>query len=310
MDQNNNLPKRGIFSPVKGNILSMIFTFIYFLILSWSIVFMRAYLFYRFELKNAFLSSLDLIEGGFLFIILLPAVITFIIHKKTWKGVLVLIGLLISYIIFMFIILTPEEEGYLMLAMFGIVPFLFAVTFISILFRGLFKLKLWMRFLIALAPFVIILLIVLTTAMQTKNVDVDYCEGLGQISTQIDCYHNLALKENDPSICMRIEGADNIKQYCPLEIFFKLDKTNSIPSSACTNLQGYDNELCFTALGIVKKDSSICDNIGSDYNKHRCYSGIVWNGGDSSLCDKILNNAGKKSCLNPQNKGYYDNLKE
>jgi hypothetical protein len=271
-NQNQLNQKEKLFSPVKRNYPKMFLTSIYFVLVAGAIMFLQNYLFNRFEntIGQTIVHSIYFFtEGGILFLILLPLVLTIVIHKSFVKGLLTLIGLVIAFAIFLFFTLDSESFGYAMLGMMGVTPVLIGISTISILARGFFRIKQkWIQVLILITPFFIIAIITGVTVINVQNVDVSYCDNLNEISTQIDCYNNLALKENDPSFCIKIEGADNVKEYCLRQLYTEINP------NMCEKLEGRDHSTCYWIVADRFSDSSICDNILDSQLKSNCRRAI------------------------------------
>ena len=81
------------------------------------------------------------------------------------------------------------------------------------------------------------------------------------------CYLDIAIDENEPSLCDKIEGSDN-GIYCRA-----ITKADYL---LCANINGEDLEiLCYRKVAEIKKDESICEKITDSWERDHCYNGVA-----------------------------------
>ena len=246
-------------------------------------------------------------------------VLAIAITLSSWKWY---VGAIFADIIAFFVNTGLEGGGYnfgtFMFTLVEFPVFLAIATLIYFINKGYEKIsKRWLQLTIAGLPFAILLILLIGASLTcsygnnsvcvakgTASLDITVCRNSASLSAEQDCYREFAKKLNDPSSCNKIEG-DQYYEMC-LRAFITENK-GSISTNSCDSAPDKNIKNCYRILGIALKDPKICEKILNDnYNLYGCYSGIVWSGGDKALCDKILNDADKRSCLNPENIGYYD----
>ena len=251
---------------------------------------------------------------------LMVSVLAIAVTLSSWKWY---VGAIFADIIAFFVNASLEGGGYffgtLRFTLIELPIFLGIAAVIYFINKGYEKIpKRWIQLTIAGLPFVIFLLLIigasLTCSFGNNSVcvakgssgsDVTACRKSSSLGAEMDCYREFAKKINDPNVCNDIEG----NQYYEMCLrAFIMESSGSISENSCDSAPDKKINNCLRILGIALKDSKICEKISENdkYNLYKCYNGIVWSGGDKTLCDKVLNDASKRSCLNPDNMGYYD----
>lgn len=87
-----------------------------------------------------------------------------------------------------------------------------------------------------------------------KSYIVNNCNKLSSSRFQIDCYSNMALKNNNPDICKEISDISNRHE-------------------------------CYVNIALSKNDESFCNKTGV-FVSPICYTTVIANRNDESLCDK------------------------
>jgi len=123
---------------------------------------------------------------------------------------------------------------------------------------------------------------------QVQELTVQKCEALNTYA-QIDCYNQLARRENNWAICEQINGADNIREDCLNTIWAK---NPIIEPNNCGILSGHQKTECYWDVAVKKNDQTICNNIDeSQQLKDNCVNWVKQNGpaevGDIGACLKL-----------------------
>lgn len=258
------------FSPVKSKYFQIFLTGVYFLLLVSIICFLYIYLVYRFEYnigKNISAFS----TGGFILLLIPPLVLTTIIHKSLLKGLSTFVGLLMIYIVYVSFILG-FEDGYAIIVIIGIIPFLIGMTcviiILGILARGFFRLKSKLvQTLILLAPFIIIVFMLGINIVGVQNSDLAYCDGIHNIMTQKDCYYNVALREQKPSICIKIFERVS-QEKCLRELYAQISP--EMCDELNDNENSKDKSICLWIIADKNENISICEDINDTRIKRSC----------------------------------------
>ena len=112
-------------------------------------------------------------------------------------------------------------------------------------------------------------------ALATSNSDL--CANVRNVIKRNDCYKTIAIKNNDSSLCDKMEGSNEVK--------------------GLEYLDYYKNE-CYSTIGYNKKDSSYCDKLSSSAAKDDCYNTARISSQDLTVCDKIQSQEKKDNCYN------------
>ena len=139
-------------------------------------------------------------------------------------------------------------------------------TGVGFLLRGFFRIKsTTIKVLLGIAPFLIILITTIFVISSGQNATLDSCDHAGEVALQIDCYYKLALDNNDPSICFKIKGAENVKAGC----LYKL--RNELTINTClNNLDEKEKSDCYWDIAEIENSSIICDNIKDIQLRDNC----------------------------------------
>jgi len=251
---------------------------------------------------------------------LMVSVLAITVTLSSWKWY---VGAIFADIIAFFVNTGLEGGGYnfgtLGFTLMELPVFLGIAAVIYFINKGYEKIpKRWIQLTIVGLPFVIFLLLIIGASLTcsfgnnsvcvakgSSSSDVTACRKSSSLGAEMDCYKEFAKKINDPNVCNSIEG----NQYYEMCLrAFIMESSESISPNSCDSAPDKKINNCLRILGITLKDPKICEKIpeSDGYNLYKCYNGIVWSGGDKALCDKVLNAASKRSCLNPDNMGYYD----
>ncbi|MCK4429607.1 MAG: hypothetical protein KAU95_04475 [Candidatus Aenigmarchaeota archaeon] len=126
-----------------------------------------------------------------------------------------------------------------------------------------------------------------------------FCEKAG--SSADNCYYNLAIKLNDPSICDMTVGENKAKCYGTIAI-----RTNNI--TLCGEIEegfkGYGNKIyCEEKILINSGDPASCEKLVDEWMRNKCYYKIAIDKLNSTFCEKAgssdKSNSYESSC-------YYD----
>ena len=154
---------------------------------------------------------------------------------------------------------------------------------------------------------------------QTK--DILICEKISDdIGSKVNCYKNLALSENDPEICQKIDynyfkewcATDSIKDFLICRKIkdgnwneVKFDDWKNVCFGAVTGGIDYCEKIndeslrysCYKDVAVKRNYLLICDEIKSDYDKDECYMRIAVKREDNTLCD-LLGDKFREQCHN------------
>lgn len=196
----------------------------------------------------------------------MPLALTVAIHKSFIKGLIILIS---STAILLFIasfIMSSEEFVYYLLGflgfllpsdfgfIIGLLPLLLLGTIIlGIFVRAFFRIKQnRIKIIIAIIPFLIILIIVGVTIAKVQNATLGYCDSIKEIHTKIRCYYNIALKTNNFAICTKIQPfADNNFEKCLYNLIGSIDKAEIDISLCEKSLEGKLIDTCRRTIGPI-----------------------------------------------------------
>jgi hypothetical protein len=133
--------------------------------------------------------------------------------------------------------------------------------------------KRWIRIGSVVSPFVLFAILFPATYFGAQahiaHDSVEYCDSLREVagtggsSQKANCYYQVAVKEGDPQICLKISGGvenTNLQTPCLVNTFRKIDTDDLvIDSSYCRNnfSEKYFEE-CISALAIIRSDISVC----------------------------------------------------
>ena len=261
------------FTPVRRTYSRMIWTFAYFVglhILFYTYTVFSRYTSLRPSLVDA-ITSINFFNYHFLFSLLSFSLsVTLVIHKSYLKG-------LIALAVYPAILLLPNLQGdlgfFVFLSVLVTLPILFAVASLSILVRGIFRIKKkWLRLSLVVLPFVIFAMLFPLTYLIARaslsNGGVEYCDTLVEIageggsSQKANCYYQVAVEEGDPQICLKISGGvenTNLQTPCLVNTFIDSDDL-VIDSNYCrTNMSEKYFKECVSALAILRNDICVCD---------------------------------------------------
>lgn len=105
------------------------------------------------------------------------------------------------------------------------------------------------------------------------------------------CYNQLALRENNISICDKMPNQDD-KDSCYWN--FARGKEDLLICDKIKNLDFLDN--CYRDIATAKEDLSICEKITDQEKKNNCYRNIAKAKQDPLVCDNIATQSVKNSC--------------
>jgi hypothetical protein len=148
------------------------------------------------------------------------------------------------------------------------------------------------------------------------------CEKMSGVNRD-DCFSNLAIAENDSSICMNVNysyerdnciskisiahenpsmcepiSIDASRDLCKNQIFEMLAVTNKDPSfcKLLVSENGSNQDLvdrCIFDLAQSLNDTSYCDQISNEFSKEICLTGKI----DPATCEEIADPMGQEACL-------------
>lgn len=144
--------------------------------------------------------------------------------------------------------------------------------------------------------------------------EVKNCENIEDQNEKDYCYSDLAVAEQDVSICDKMQNSI-LKNYCYGEIYNEIAITKK-DVSICEKIQDVQDlglkDECYRGVAWAKNDPSICDKLEETNpiemysrvptRKERCYSSIMHNWDlasnelDLSICDKIQDQGYKDYC--------------
>jgi len=114
------------------------------------------------------------------------------------------------------------------------------------------------------------------------------CEGLKDYWLKRSCYKNVALINQNSSICEKID-CNEMKDECYLNI--ALVKKNEIVCEGIEDEEQMNN--CYEGVAMADKDVSLCEGIEDDGKRNECYKNIALIKKDESICERIKENGYK-----------------
>ena len=142
----------------------------------------------------------------------------------------------------------------------------------------------------------IVLLILVTACSQTsqKMVQIrekavssgnsNYCDSIEDDGFKKGCYKDVAVKTNNPSLCLNT----NDKDQCYLSVVKEFIVCDNIINSET-------KDQCIWKVGGITKDISACEKVTAK-NKDYCIMMVTSSTKDLSACELIVDNDIKNSC--------------
>ncbi|MDP8265600.1 MAG: hypothetical protein P9M07_01500 [Candidatus Aceula meridiana] len=125
--------------------------------------------------------------------------------------------------------------------------------------------------------------------------EVHRCEMFAMIGGSGRCWGEIAVQENDTSICDKARESE----YCYIE-FAARKKDPALCLEQWGKLAGsepsYYRDMCLKEVAIRAQIPSLCDDIGPSYFKTECYTELAKLEGEKSYCEKISSDDHRYSC--------------
>ena len=104
-----------------------------------------------------------------------------------------------------------------------------------------------------------------------SNVDTSECEKLTDMVRKTECLGNIAVSNQEPLICDRVEDKE-YRDYC-YDNFIQISFNKGIDVSVCGKIKDMAyKDVCYGWFAIHSKNVSICEKIQNTSIRNNCYS--------------------------------------
>jgi len=115
-----------------------------------------------------------------------------------------------------------------------------------------------------------------------------FCDGIGDSVSKNTCYFNFALHHENSSVCDKMNN-DLVKNLC-----FAIGKRDSSLCEKVGTLEARD--ACYLNINRFKPDMFNCPKIQNEVDRDDCFATIAKNKNDIAVCDNIKNDRDKEAC--------------
>ena len=280
-------------SSVNGSYLQILKTYLYFLFLIVLIMFILNYFNDPYTDKSLLQQVInvftfgDFVLAAFFFIFLLPLGATFSIHRSFSKALLVSGIFFAIWAVLIFITDTSNEKYSVLFIAMAFWYWIGSCVF-ALLLRSFYKIeRRYLRVIILMLPFLVLLFIVFIKFIIVASVDFEYCNKL-KIVDGVDgyqknkCFETLALRENDITVCERLESYSCFEQLavlnhdltiCNRVLEFESIVSNFRISNPFPTNSGVLSH-CYVLVAMKYRDYGACDKLDEE---------------EKSYCDIVLN---------------------
>lgn len=238
-----------------------------------------------------------------IFVYALPIALALIIHRTFKQGIILLLIFYILYVLWGIHIINTVDVG---MAGIGIIAtwifypiILFIASIIGLIFRKYYSKSRSTKIILAILPFIILFVLLMSTIIKAENSSVQDCENLQSPFEKSKCFYQFALLNKDPSLCFKEDSGDfpakcvsELKEYATVGLCqnYKIGPEHNY----FVSLVG-EKLYCYYSLVIITDgDESFCDGLNPEETES-CKLAVVIKDDNNELC-KNLSLERKVSC--------------